>query len=169
MPMQPKTKLVNVLLTNIPIAICISCVASYIGLSGAGLPQEAFMPAFLRSVALNIVLSYIISFFVGMFVPAPKWGMAFAGLFGVTPRDGVKFGLLMTLVVNLVYVVANSLILTYVNAILLGGAPMAAYIPAVLGSFVPCYVVGFIVSFIWAPKAEEIARKMCNDPVPPMH
>ena len=168
MPMQPKTKLINVLLTNIPIAVCISIVASWIGLSGAGIPQEAFMPALLRSIGLNILMSYVISFVVGMFVPAPKWGMAFAGLFGATPRDGLKFGLLMTVVINTVYVVANSLILTYVNAIALGGAPMAAYVPAVLGSFVPCWLVGFIVSFIWAPQAEKIARSICNDPAPQM-
>ncbi|MBR3158352.1 MAG: hypothetical protein IKG18_12495 [Atopobiaceae bacterium] len=168
MPMQPKTKLVNVLLTNIPIAICISFVASYIGVSGAGVPQEAFVPTLMRSVGMNILMSYVISFFVGMFVPAPKWGMAFAAKFGVTPRDGVKFGLLMSVVVNTVYVIANSVILTYVNAIVLGGAPMAAYLPALLGSFVPCWLVGFVVSFFWAPAAEKIARNICNDPAPRM-
>ena len=164
--MQPKTKLINVLLTNIPIAVCISIVASYIGLSGSGIPQEAFMPALMRSICLNIVLSYIISFFVGMFVPAPNWGMAFAGACGATPQDGLKFGLLMTVVINTVYVTANALILTYVNAIMLGGAPMAACIPAVLGSFLPCWVVGFVVSFLWAPQAEKIARNINNDPAP---
>ncbi|MBO7674237.1 MAG: hypothetical protein J6S63_04435 [Atopobiaceae bacterium] len=168
MPMQPKTKLVNVLLTNIPIAVCLSAVASWIGLSGAGIPQEAFMGVYVRSVLLNIAMSYVISFVVGMFVPAPKWGMAFAGAFGVTPRDGLKFGLLMTTVINTVYVIANSFILTYVNAIVINGAPMAAYVPAVLGSILPCWIVGFVVSFPWAPRAEKIARKLCNDPAPQM-
>lgn len=168
MPMQPKTKLINVLITNIPIAICISMVASYIGLSGAGIPQEAFMPVYIRTVGVNILMSYVISFVVGMFVPAPQWGMAFAGLFGVTPRDGVKFGLLMSLVVNTVYVIANALILTYVNAIVMNGAPMEAYIPAVLGSFLPCWLVGFVVSFFWAPQAEKIARNITGDHAPQM-
>ena len=168
MPMQPKTRLVNVLLTNIPMAICMSFVASWIGLSRAGIPQEAFMPALMRSVSINIPLSYVISFFVGMFVPAPKWGMSFAGRFGVTPRDGIKFGLLMSAVINTVYVIANSVILTYVNAVVLGGAPMAAYLPALLGGFVPCWLVGFAIAFFWAPRAEKIARNVCNDSAPRM-
>ena len=168
MPMKPKTKLISVLLTNIPIALCLSIVASYIGLQGAGLPSEAFMPALMRSVALNFVLSYIISFFVGMFIPAPKWGMALAGACGVKPQDGIKFGLIMNVVSNTVYVICNSLILTYVNAILLGGAPMQAYLPALLGSLLPCWLTGFVVSFLWAQQAEKIARNICDDPAPRM-
>ena len=57
MPMKNSTKLVKVLLTNIPIAISISLVASYIGISSAGLPAEAFMPAFIQSTLMNTAMS----------------------------------------------------------------------------------------------------------------
>ena len=60
MPMKNSTKLVKVLLTNIPIAVCISLVASYIGISSAGVPEEAFMPAFLSTAAINIVMAYVL-------------------------------------------------------------------------------------------------------------
>lgn len=169
MPMQPKTKLVNVLLTNIPIAICLSAVAGWIGLQGAGIPQEAFMGVFIKTVALNSLMSYVISFVVGMFIPTAKWGMGFAGLFGKKPQDGIVFGLLMTVVINTVYTICNATILTYVNAIVINGAPIQAFLPALLGSIGPCWLVGFVVSFIWAPQAEKIARKICNDPAPQMH
>ncbi len=168
MPMQPKTKLINVLIMNIPMAICLSAVASYLGLRGQPIPPEAFMGVYLKSVGLNIIMSYIISFFVGMFIPAPKWGMALAGKLGLTPRDGVKFGLVMTAVINLVYVIFNSSILTYVNACVLNGAPIQAFLPGFLGSFLSCYLVGFLVAFFWAPRAERIARSICNDPAPRM-
>jgi hypothetical protein len=171
--MKPKTKLVNVLLTNIPIAICISAVAGYIALQQqvamGNVPQEAFWPAFAQSLGMNFVMSYIISFCVGYFLPVPQWGMAFAGLFGVTPRDGLKFGLCMNFVINTVYVLFNSVILTYVNACVLGGAPIQAFVPAWLSSLGQCWIVGFIVSFLWAQKAEQIARNICNDPAPDMH
>ena len=78
MPMKTSTKLVKVLLTNIAIAVAISLTASYIGVSGAGVPAEAFMPAFLGTAAANIGMSYVISFFVGWFIPAEKLGFGFA-------------------------------------------------------------------------------------------
>ena len=169
MPMKNSTKLVKVLLTNIPIAISISLVASYVGISSAGVPEEAFMPAFLSTTAMNIGLSYIISFFVGWFIPSEKLGFAFAGKCGLTPRDGLKFGLTLNVVVNSIYVVINALILTYVNAIVIQGMPIQMFPLALFGSFFQCWLVGYVVSLLWAQRAEGIARKAMNDPMPQMH
>ena len=166
MPMKNSTKLVKVVLTNIPIAISISLVASYIGLSSAGLPEEAFMPAFLSTSALNIALSYVISFFVGWFIPSERWGFAFAGKCGLRPSDGARFGLVLNVVVNSVYVVINALILTYVNAIVMQGMPIQMFPAALLGGLLPCWVVGYVVSLLWAVRAEAIARKVTGDLVP---
>lgn len=167
--MKTKTKLVKVLLTNIPIAVSISLVASYIGISSSGVPEEAFMPAFLSTAGINIVMSYVISFFVGWFLPCEKWGFAFAGACGAKPQDGLKFGLLLNVVINTVYVFFNSVILTFVNANLMQGMPIAMFPMAWAGSIVQCWIVGFIVSFLWAQRAEAIARNICDDPAPNMH
>lgn len=164
MPMQPKTKLVKVLLTNIMIAVAISLTASYIGVSGAGVPEEAFVPAFLGTTAANIVMSYIISFAVGMLLPSEKWGFAFATKCGAKPSDGLKFGALLNVVVNTVYVGFNSVILTYVNACVMNGAPLAAYPAAFASSIVQCWLVGYVVSLFWAPACEKWARAICKDP-----
>lgn len=169
MPMKNSTKLVKVLLTNIPIAVCISLVASYIGISSAGVPEEAFMPAFLSTAAINIVMAYIISFFIGWLIPAEKWGFAFAGAFGLKPTDGIKFGLVLNIVVNTVYVVVNAVILTFVNANVMQGMPISMFPMALLGSFFQCWIVGYIVSLLWAQPAEKIARNLMNDPAPDMH
>ena len=152
MPMKSSTKLVKVLLTNIPIAVCISLVASYIGISSAGVPEEAFMPAFLSTAGINIVLAYIISFFIGWFIPAEKWGFSFA----IT-------------IIMMVYVVVNAVILTFVNANVMQGMPIAMFPMALMGSFLQCWVVGYVVSLLWAQPAEGIARKLMNDPAPQMH
>lgn len=169
MPMKNSTKLVKVLLTNIPIAISISLVASYIGISSAGLPAEAFMPAFIQSTLMNTAMSYVISFFIGWFVPSEKWGFAFAGTCGAKPSDGLKFGLLLNLVVNTVYVAINAIILTYVNAIVMQGMPLAAFPFALMGSLPQCWIVGYVVSFVWTRQAESIARNLMSDPEPQMH
>ena len=166
MSMKNSTKLVKVRLTNIPIAVCISLVASYIGISSADVPEEAFMPAFLSSFALNTGLAYLISFFIGWFIPAERWGFAFAGLFGLNPGSGLVFGLVLNIVVNSVYVVINALVLTYLNAIVMQGMPIQMFPVALFGSFLPCWVVGYVVSLAWARPAEGIARRLMNDPEP---
>lgn len=167
MPMKPKTKLVKILLTNIAIALAISITASYIAISGLGLPEEAFMPALIGSIVSNTIMSYIISFFVGWFIPTEKWGFSFATkTCHLTPADGLKFGAALNVVVNTVYVAFNSVILTYVNACVMQGAPIVAFPAAWASSVVQCWIVGFIVSLFWAPACEKWARQICNDPAP---
>ncbi len=166
MPMQPKTKLVKVLLTNIMIAIAISAVASYIAIGQAGVPAEAFVPAVIGSTIKNALIAYVVSFFVGMFVPCEKWGFGFAMGRGLTPADGLKFGAALNLVVNTVYVAFNSVILTYLNACVFNGAPILAFPVVWASSIVQCWVVGFVVSLFWAPACEKWARQICKDPVP---
>ncbi len=166
MPMQPKTKLVKVLLTNIMIAIAISAVASYIAIGQAGVPAEAFVPAVVGSTLKNSLIAYAVSFFVGMFVPCEKWGFGFAMGRGLTPADGLKFGAALNLVVNTVYVAFNSVILTYLNACVFNGAPIMAFPAAWVSSIVQCWLVGFVVSLFWAPACENWARAICKDPAP---
>ena len=169
MPMKTSTKLVKVLLTNIAIAVAISLTASYIGVSGAGVPAEAFMPAFLGTAAANIGMSYVISFFVGWFIPAEKLGFGFAMKCGLKPTDGLKFGATLNVVVNTIYVAFNSVILTYVNACVMNGAPLAAYPAAFMSSILQCWIVGYVVSLFWAPQCEKWARAIYKDPEPQMH
>lgn len=166
MPMKNSTKLVKVLLTNIAIAVAISLTASYIGVSGAGVPAEAFVPAFLGTSLANIGMSYVISFFVGWFIPAERLGFGFAMKCGLKPTDDLKFGAALNVVVNTIYVAFNSVILTYVNACVMNGAPLAAYPAAFASSILQCWIVGYVVSLFWAPQCEKWARAICKDPSP---
>ena len=169
LPMRNSPKLVKVLLTNIAIAVAISLTASYIGVSGAGVPAEAFVPAFLGTSLANIGMSYVISFFVGWFIPAERLGFGFAMKCGLKPTDGLKFGAALNVVVNTIYVAFNSVILTYVNACVMNGAPLAAYPAAFASSILQCWIVGYVVSLFWAPQCEKWARAICKDPEPQMH
>lgn len=170
MPMKPKTKLVKVLLTNIMIAFAISLVASYIAIGQAGVPAEAVAPATIFSTLKNFPMAYVISFFIGMFIPCEQWGFGFAtGTCHLSPADGLKFGAALNLVVNTVYVAVNSVILTYVNACVFNGTPLAAFPAAWASSIIQCWIVGFVVSLFWAPACEKWARQICSDPAPDMH
>ncbi len=152
MNMSAKCKVLNVLIMNIPIALAISLAAQLIA-------THTVVP---KLLLINFSLAYIISFFVGMFIPAVPWGLKFAGLFKAKP-DSLPFGLLVNVIVNLVYVVVNCLILTYFNVVMLGHAPIAAYFFAMISTFIPIYIVGYIVSFLWNRPAESIARKICAE------
>ena len=76
---------------------------------------------------------------------------------------------MLNIVVNTVYVVINAVILTFVNANVMQGMPLEMFPMALMGSFFQCWIVGYIVSFLWAQPAERIARKLMNDPAPQMH
>lgn len=169
MPMKKSTKLVKVLLTNIMIAVAISLTASYIAMSGENIPAEVLPMALVASTLKNSVIAYIISFFIGMFIPTEKWGFGFAMGRGLKPTDGLKFGACLNVIVNTVYVAFNSVILTYLNACVFNGAPIAAFPMAWASSIIQCWIVGYVVSLFWAPACEKWARAICKDPEPQMH
>ena len=157
-PMSTKCKAIYTLIMNIPIALFISLTAQLLAIAAGEAQGFSF-----KLLGINFCLAYVISFFVGMFVPAVKWGVDFATKCKAKPGT-LPFGLLVNVIVNLVYVVVNCLILTWFNVCLLGHAPFwPAYPLSVLKMFVPIYIVGYIVSFLWNQPAEKIARKICSE------
>lgn len=161
-----KCKVISVLLTNTLIALSISITAQIVGqLLETGTVHFSF-----ALLGINFCLAYIISFAIGMLIPAVPWGIKFALKCKAKP-DSLPFGLLLNLIVNTVYVVINCLILTYVNVFILSpaftGAPKPPFIPvyplSVVSTFVPIWVVGFIVSFLWSQPADKIAHKICKE------
>ena len=152
MNMSKKCQAVNVLIMNVPIALAISLAAQLIA-TGTVVP---------RLLLINFCLAYVISFLVGMLLPAVPWGLKFAGKCKAQPET-LKFGLLVNVIVNLVYVVVNCLFLTYFNVVMLGHQPIKIYFIAMLTTFIPIYLVGYVVSFLWNRPAEKIARNICNE------
>lgn len=61
------------------------------------------------------------------------------------------------------YECANCLFLTYFNVVMLGHQPIKIYFIAMLTTFIPIYLVGYVVSFLWNRPAEKIARNICNE------
>ena len=152
MNMSKKCKVLNVLITNIPIAFAISLAAQLIA-------TRTVVP---KLLLINFTLAYIISFFVGMFIPAVPWGLKFASACKAK-RDTLPFGLLVNVIVNLVYVVVNCIFLTYFNVVILSHAPVVAYFFAMISTFIPIYLVGYVVSFLWNRPAEMLARKITGE------
>ena len=97
-----------------------------------------------------------------MFLPAVPWGLKFASACKAK-QDTLPFGLLVNVIVNLVYVVVNCIFLTYFNVVILSHAPVIAYFFAMISTFIPIYLVGYVVSFLWNRPAEMMARKITGE------
>lgn len=147
-----KYRAVNALIMNIPVAAAISLAAQLLAIHTV-IPQL---------FALNFCIAYVISFVVGVAIPLVPWGIAFALKCKAKP-DTLKFGLCINAVVNLGYVVVNIILLTYFNVCILNHAPIIAAVMGMLTTFVPIYVVGYIVSFLWNGPAEKITSSICKE------
>ncbi|WP_197029561.1 hypothetical protein [Butyrivibrio sp. AE3004] len=146
-----KYRAVNALIMNVPIALAISLTAQLLAIHTV-IPQL---------LIINFLIAYVISFVIGVAIPCVEWGVSFA-MFCKTKPDTLPFGLCINAVVNLTYVVINCLILTYFNVCILNHAPIIAYFIGMLTTFVPIYIVGFIVSFLWNRPAEKITENICG-------
>ncbi|MDD7643035.1 MAG: hypothetical protein PUK75_11290 [bacterium] len=147
-----KYRAVNALIMNIPIALSISLTAQLLAIHTV-IPQL---------LGINFLIAYVISFIVGVTVPAVKWGISFA-LACKTKPDTLPFGLCINVIVNLVYVLINCLILSYFNICILEKAPLIAYFIGMATTFIPIYIVGYIVSFLWNRPAEKITKSICGE------
>ncbi len=147
-----KFRLVNTLIMNIPIALSISLAAQLLATGKVNLTL----------LLINFTLAYIISFFVGLFIPCVPWGVGFASACKAKPGS-LPFGLLVNVIVNFVYVAVNCVILTWFNMCVLNHAPLAAVPSGIIGSFVPLYIVGYIVSFLWNRPAENITKALVKE------
>ncbi|MGL5258791.1 MAG: hypothetical protein ACRC7V_01655, partial [Lachnospiraceae bacterium] len=143
MKMSKKCKVVFTLIMNVPIALSISLTAQLL----------ATGKIIVGLLVLNFSIAYLISFAIGMLLPVGKWGAGFAFKCKAQP-DTLKFGLLVNVVINFIYVIINCVILTYFNVIILGKAPIIAYFIGMVTTFVPIYLVGYVVSFLWNRPAE---------------
>lgn len=147
-----KWRVVNTLLMNIPIAATIAVAAQFLAI------HTFILPLF----CINFAMAYVLSFVVGMCVPAVKWGIGFAMACKAEPNT-LKFGLCMNAIVNFVYVLANEIVLSYFNIVVLNHAPMIAVLFGILETFIPIYIVGYIVSFLWNQPCEKITNNIVKE------
>ncbi len=147
-----KLTAVYALIMDLPLSILITLISLVLAgtLSGAMFVRMA-------------ILAYVITFCVN-FLPAPKWGFDFA--IKHSKPGTFKFGLLLNIVVAGVFVVILDLIMTAVGVLIFGGGNFQAYIIAVLGGFIPCYVPTLIIAMLWNGPSDKISRAIVGEPQP---
>ncbi|MCI9124167.1 MAG: hypothetical protein HFH35_08830 [Eubacterium sp.] len=151
---KTSTRILNTLFMNIPITLALCLFAQMLSV------WKGQAESFRWSVfGLNCVVAYISATIIGLGIPSVPLGMAFARKFGA--KEGtLPFALLLNLVVNTVYTLFLSIIMTFVNVYLLAGAPLPAVLFGVLENFIPIWIVCYIISLISAPVCQNLAIRL---------
>lgn len=138
------------LVMNIPLAAAMSVG----GMVLSGNADKLLTPALL----VNILLGFVFACIINAVIPIPVIAMNFPRLFKVNP-ESVPGRMIGNIPVVFIFVVIIGLAMNFVNVQLFAGAAFPAFIFAFLGTFLPMYVLCFIVAMIFIPIAQKAASK----------
>lgn len=136
---KPGIKFIAVfnLVLNLPMAIAMSIAA----------PIFAKQPVFTFNLLINILIGFVLACVINLVIPIQKISMGFAKLFKADPESFVG-RLLGNFPVCLIFVLIIGLVLTAYNV-----KAFPAFLFAFLGTFIPLYIICFIVAMIFLPLA----------------
>ena len=157
------------LIVNIPVSFFICAAATITGLTNwdSGVLTVNFNNVNWANFFINYAISFTIAMIVGNFVPLTTIGRWFTALFGVkndTYEGNMKYRLLATLIISLIYFVAISPILTIVNYFWLKiySSPEQCFISWALSAPL-LIIVGFVSSLINDIPAYKAGHKINKD------
>ncbi len=140
---KPSVKFLVVfnLVQNIPMAVAMSIAA----------PLLVNQPVFTLNLLVNILIGFVVSTLVNLLLPIQKIAMGFPKLFKVNP-EGVVGHLLGNIPVCLIFTVIVGLVMNLYNV-----RAVPAFLFAFLGTFIPMYLILFVVALIFVPIATKAA------------
>lgn len=138
------------LVMNIPLATAMSIG----GMLFSGNADKLRTPALL----VNILLGFVFACIVNAALPIPMIAISFPKLFKIEP-ESVPGRILGNVPVVFIFVIIIGLVMNFANVQVFGGAPFPAFIFAFLGTFIPMYVLCFVVAMIFIPIAQGAAGK----------
>lgn len=143
MNQKPSFKQIAILnlVNNIPMAIIMSTASPLI----AGQPIE------IKNWTMNVLIAFVIACIINAVLPIPKIVKKTADIFKVD-ENSFKGALLGNIPVAFIFVVIIGLILTYYNVRM-----VPVFIFAFLQTFLPLYVICFIVAMITNPIAMKLS------------
>lgn len=143
MNQKPSFKQIAILnlVNNIPMAIIMSTASPLI----AGQPIE------IKNWTMNVLIAFVIACIINAVLPIPKIVKKTANIFKAD-ENSFKGALLGNIPVAFIFVVIIGLILTYYNVRM-----VPVFIFAFLQTFLPLYVICFIVAMITNPIAMKLS------------
>lgn len=138
------------LVMNIPLATAMSVG----GMILSGNANNLLTPALL----INILIGFVLACIVNAVFPIPLIAMNFPRLFKCNP-EGIVGRILGNVPVVFIFVVIIGLAMNFVNVQLFAKVPAPAFLFAFLGTFIPMYILCFIIAMIFIPIAQNAAAK----------
>ncbi|MBR1623078.1 MAG: hypothetical protein IJ675_04140 [Pseudobutyrivibrio sp.] len=138
------------LVMNIPLATAMSIG----GMIFSGKADQLLTPGLL----VNILIGFVLACIVNAVFPIPLIAMGFPKLFKIDP-ESIPGRILGNVPVVVIFVVIIGLAMNFVNVQLFAGAPAPAFLFAFLGTFIPMYILCFVVAMIFIPIAQGAAAK----------
>ena len=139
------------LVMNIPLATAMSIG----GMIFSGNADKMFTTP---SLIVNILVGFVLACIVNALVPIPLIAMGFPKLFKVDP-EAVPGRFLGNVPVVFIFVIIIGLAMNLLNVQIFAGAPFPAFIFAFLGTFIPMYILCYVVAMIFIPIAQGAAAK----------
>ncbi len=139
------------LVMNIPLATAMSIG----GMIFSGNADKMFTTP---SLIVNILVGFVLACIVNALVPIPLIAMGFPKLFKIDP-ESPQGRVLGNVPVVFIFVVIIGLAMNLLNVQIFAKAPFPAFIFAFLGTFIPMYVLCFVVAMIFIPIAQGAAAK----------
>ncbi len=129
------------LVLNLPMAVAMSITA----------PLLVKMPVFTPNLAVNILIGFVMATLINLLLPIQAIAMGFPALFKVDPKSfgGLFLG---NIPVCAIFVVIIGLVMNYYNV-----RAVPDFIFALIGTFIPMYLVCFVVAMIFMPIATKLA------------
>ncbi len=140
---KPTGKQIAILniVNNTPMAIVMSTVA----------PLLAGMPLVFSGWITNVIIAFVIACIINLVVPVPLIAVKFPALFKLDPHSFIG-RVVGTLLLAAIFVVIIGLLLNLYNVRI-----FPIFIFAFLETFVPLYLICFVVAMIFNPIADKMA------------
>lgn len=140
---KPSVKFLVVMnvVANLPMAIAMSVAA----------PLLSGQPIEMGNLLINVLIGFILACLINILLPIQKISKGFASLFKLNP-ESFAGNLVGNIPACLIFVVIIGLVLTYYNV-----RQVPVFLFAFAGTFLPLYVICFIVSMIFIPLALKAA------------
>ncbi len=126
---------------NIPMAIAMSVTA----------PLLVGMPVFTPNLLINILIGFVLATLINLLIPIPKITAGFAALCRQDP-ESVPGRILGNIPACLIFVVVIGLVMNLYNV-----RKVPDFLFAFIGTFLPMYLVCFVVALIFMPIAVKAA------------
>lgn len=140
---KPSVKFIVVfnLVQNIPMAIAMSVTA----------PLLVHQPVFTLNLLVNILIGFVLATLINLLIPIPKIAMGFPALFKINP-EGIAGRIVGNIPVCFIFNFIIGLVLNLYNV-----RAVPDFLFAFLGTFIPMYLVLFVVALIFVPIATKAA------------